>query len=214
MKNFRLEKMHGNSFYFLCAALFITTVIILSCPGKAICGQKNDSQFILFADNDYSSLKSDKLLLWINSLTKKTALKSINIIEPLQDTILPFDMASPAFLWEDAAKSSAWLITIESHKKILLKALLDTKWWIPESETWNKLKKAAGHKTLEVIIQGIGGWSGREIISQNSISFKFSKDMVDAVASGPQVVKENVKKEEAEEIKKKFEAAGAKIELK
>jgi len=43
---------------------------------------------------------------------------------------------------------------------------------------------------------------------------KDSKDMVDAVASGPQVVKENVKKEEAEEIKKKFEAAGAKIELK
>lgn len=43
---------------------------------------------------------------------------------------------------------------------------------------------------------------------------KDSKDMVDAVASGPQVVKENVKKEEAEEIKKKFEAAGAKVELK
>ena len=43
---------------------------------------------------------------------------------------------------------------------------------------------------------------------------KDSKDMVDAVASGPQVVKENVKKEEAKEIKKKFEAAGAKVELK
>ena len=43
---------------------------------------------------------------------------------------------------------------------------------------------------------------------------KDSKDLVDAVASGPQVIKENVKKEEAEEIKKKFEAAGAKVELK
>ena len=43
---------------------------------------------------------------------------------------------------------------------------------------------------------------------------KDSKDLVDAVASDPQVVKENVKKEEAEEIKKKFEAAGAKVELK
>lgn len=43
---------------------------------------------------------------------------------------------------------------------------------------------------------------------------KEAKDLVDATASGPQTVKENVKKEEAEEIKKKFEAAGAKVELK
>lgn len=43
---------------------------------------------------------------------------------------------------------------------------------------------------------------------------KESKDLVDAAASTPQVVKENVKKEEAEELKKQFEAAGAKVELK
>ncbi|MDP2864379.1 MAG: ribosomal protein L7/L12, partial [bacterium] len=43
---------------------------------------------------------------------------------------------------------------------------------------------------------------------------KEAKDLVDAAATGPQVVKENVKKEEAEELKKKFEAAGAKVELK
>jgi len=42
---------------------------------------------------------------------------------------------------------------------------------------------------------------------------KEAKDLVDAAASGPQVVKENVKKEEAEELKKKFDAAGAKVEL-
>ena len=43
---------------------------------------------------------------------------------------------------------------------------------------------------------------------------KESKDLVDAAATGPQMVKEGVKKEEAEEIKKKFEAAGAKVEIK
>lgn len=43
---------------------------------------------------------------------------------------------------------------------------------------------------------------------------KEAKDLVDAVATGPQMVKENVKKEEAAEIKKKFEDAGAKVELK
>ena len=43
---------------------------------------------------------------------------------------------------------------------------------------------------------------------------KEAKDLVDAVATGPQMIKENVKKEEAEDIKKKFEEAGAKVELK
>ena len=44
---------------------------------------------------------------------------------------------------------------------------------------------------------------------------KESKDAVDAAEKGEaQTVKENVKKEEAGEIKKKFEEAGAKVELK
>src|SRR5438128_239274 len=43
---------------------------------------------------------------------------------------------------------------------------------------------------------------------------KESKDLVDAAAAAPQMVKEGVKKEEAEEIKKKFETAGAKVEIK
>lgn len=40
------------------------------------------------------------------------------------------------------------------------------------------------------------------------------KDAKDAVDAAPKVLKEKVKKEEAEEMKKKLEAAGAKVELK
>ncbi|MDP2951424.1 MAG: 50S ribosomal protein L7/L12 [bacterium] len=43
---------------------------------------------------------------------------------------------------------------------------------------------------------------------------KESKDLVDAAVAAPQVLKENVKKEEAEDIKKKFTEAGATVELK
>lgn len=43
---------------------------------------------------------------------------------------------------------------------------------------------------------------------------KESKDLVEAAEKEPQMVKENVKKEDAEAIKKKFEDAGAKVELK
>jgi len=65
--------------------------------------------------------------------------------------------------------------------------------------------KEVGGKKIEVIkvVRDITGKGLKE-----------AKDLVDAVASGPQIVKEGVKKEEAEEIKKKFEEAGAKVELK
>jgi len=43
---------------------------------------------------------------------------------------------------------------------------------------------------------------------------KESKDLVDAAATTPQIVKEGVKKEEADEMVKKFAAAGAKAEIK
>ena len=44
---------------------------------------------------------------------------------------------------------------------------------------------------------------------------KESKDLVDAAAAGTaQMIKEDVKKEEADEIAKKFTVAGAKVEIK
>ncbi len=62
-----------------------------------------------------------------------------------------------------------------------------------------------GEKKIEVIkiVRDISGKGLKE-----------AKDLVDAVASGAQMIKENAKKEEAEEIKKKFQEAGATVELK
>jgi hypothetical protein len=170
--NYKYGNFHWASLtFFIFLVLYLCTITYAGT---------NSSPFILFAGNEYKSLKSDELLTWIESLTKETPLKSINIVEPLTNTILPQDMASPIFVWEDPVKNSAWLVTIKSNKKILLKALLDNQWWIPESDTWIKLKKTVRHKTVEVTIEGIGGWNGREILSQNRINLSISKDRVDA----------------------------------
>ena len=74
-----------------------------------------------------------------------------------------------------------------------------------EKTIFNIELKEVGDKKIEVIkvVRDITGKGLKE-----------AKDLVDAAATGPQLVKENVKKEEAEELKKKFEAAGAKVELK
>ena len=51
----------------------------------------------------------------------------------------------------------------------------------------------------------------KEVRAITNLGLKESKDLVEAA---PKPVKENASKEEAEEIKKKLEAVGAKVELK
>ena len=62
-----------------------------------------------------------------------------------------------------------------------------------------------GDKKIEVI---------KTVRDATEKGLKEAKDLVDAVATEPQVVKEGVGKEEAEELKKKFVVAGATVELK
>ena len=61
---------------------------------------------------------------------------------------------------------------------------------------------AIGEKKINVI---------KEVRAATSLGLKEAKDLVE---SAPAVVKEGVKKEEAEEFKKKLEEAGATVELK
>ena len=74
-----------------------------------------------------------------------------------------------------------------------------------EKASFNIELKEVGAKKIE-IIKLVRDLTGKGL--------KEAKDLVDAAATAPQMVKENAKKEEADEIKKKFEAAGAKVELK
>jgi large subunit ribosomal protein L7/L12 len=76
---------------------------------------------------------------------------------------------------------------------------------VEEKSSFNVVLVSAGDKKIEAI---------KIVRDVTGKGLKEAKDLVDASATGPQVVKENAKKEEAEELKKKFEAAGAKVELK
>ncbi len=74
-----------------------------------------------------------------------------------------------------------------------------------EKSSFNVELKDVGGQKIEVI---------KVVRDITAKGLKESKDLVDAVASGPQMIKEGVKKEEADEMTKKFEAAGAKVEVK
>ena len=76
---------------------------------------------------------------------------------------------------------------------------------VEEKSSFNVVLSAVGDKKIEVI---------KIVRDVTQKGLKEAKDLVDAAATGPQVIKENAKKEEAEDLKKKLEAAGANVELK
>lgn len=74
-----------------------------------------------------------------------------------------------------------------------------------EKSSFNVVLAAIGDKKIEVI---------KAVRDATEKGLKEAKDMVDETASSPQTIKEGLAKEEAEELKKKLEAAGATVELK
>ena len=74
---------------------------------------------------------------------------------------------------------------------------------VEEQTEFTVVLTAGGDKKINVI---------KEVRSvRPDLGLKEAKDLVEAA---PQNIKENISKQEAEEIKKKLEAAGAKVELK
>ncbi len=70
-----------------------------------------------------------------------------------------------------------------------------------EKTAWKVSLKEGGAQKIQVI---------KVLREVTGLGLKEAKDMVDAA---PKVVKEGLKKEDAEELKKKLEAAGAVVEL-
>jgi len=71
-----------------------------------------------------------------------------------------------------------------------------------EKSTFTVVLSSAGQNKIAVI---------KEVRAMTNLGLKEAKDLVDAA---PKPIKEGVPKEEAEEMKKKLEAAGATVELK
>ncbi len=71
-----------------------------------------------------------------------------------------------------------------------------------EKTSFTVILSSVGDKKIQVI---------KEIRGFTNLGLKEAKDLVE---SAPKPIKENISKEEAEEIKKKLEAVGAKVEIK
>ncbi|MGB9677709.1 MAG: 50S ribosomal protein L7/L12 [Candidatus Ratteibacteria bacterium] len=73
---------------------------------------------------------------------------------------------------------------------------------VEEKTTFDVILKNAGSNKIQTI---------KEVRAVTNLGLKEAKDLVESL---PKPIKEKVSKEEAEEIKKKFDAIGAEVEIK
>ncbi len=105
-----------------------------------------------------------------------------------------------------------------------LSKLLQEKWGVsaaapvavaaPGAAAGGAEEKAAEKDTFDVILSEVGDKKIniiKEVRATTGLGLKEAKDLVEGA---PKPIKEGVAKAEAEEIKKKFEESGAKVELK
>lgn len=134
-----------------------------------------------------------------NETKKEVPAKFKDLVEKIE-TLSVLDLAELVKVLEDKFGVSA-----QAPMMAVAPAVVGVASDVEEKSSFNIELKEVGATKINVI---------KVVRDLTAKGLKEAKDLVDAVATGPQMIKENVKKEEAEEIKKKFEEAGAKVELK
>jgi large subunit ribosomal protein L7/L12 len=118
----------------------------------------------------------------------------------------------------DLGKIVEELSTLTVMEAAELSKLLEDKWGVSAAAAVAVAAPAAAAEeekdSFDVVLAAIGDSKInviKEVRAITSLGLKEAKDLVEAA---PKAVKEGASKDEAEEIKKKLEAAGATVELK
>jgi len=131
-------------------------------------------------------MASEKVEQLIKSVEGMTVLELSDLVKALEEKFgVQANMPMMAMGGPGAASGGAGAAAAQEEKSI-----------------FNVVLTSVGANKIAVI---------KEVRTVTSLGLKEAKDLVDAA---PKPVKEGVAKEEAEEIKKKLEAAGATVELK
>jgi len=106
----------------------------------------------------------------------------IEIINPLNESIFPIDMASTDFVWNDQyLKSNMWLVIIRfKSNKNAIYLLTNKNEWRPDKKIWEIIKTNSIQSSAIITILGIKTKKSFEVIAQNSVAMSTSKDPVGA----------------------------------
>ena len=105
----------------------------------------------------------------------------LTILQPLDETLFPPDIAAPTFRWSDPQRNSdSWLVSVEfSDGQERVNALCSTNAWTPAQEQWETIRRGTVEDAAKVTVLGFEATSAK-IQSKASVSIRTSRDAVNA----------------------------------
>jgi hypothetical protein len=122
--------------------------VVLMAPSGA-------EAYPLFRSPGLSLPPGTTLAAAIERLVPAESLAQVKVLEPSDGALVPADAASPIFRWRDPS-STTWLVTLSVDDRPICKGLLDTPYWVPERALWERIRKTAGERRIEVVVSGLG----------------------------------------------------------
>ena len=118
----------------------------------------------------------------VSNITPDKYYPEVEIINPLNESIFPIDMASTDFVWNDQyLKSNIWLVIIRfKSNKNSIYLLTDKIEWMPDKKIWEIIKANSLKSSAIITILGVNSKKSFEVITKNSVSISTSKDPVGA----------------------------------
>jgi dipeptidyl aminopeptidase/acylaminoacyl peptidase len=106
----------------------------------------------------------------------------VTIERPLNGTLFPPEMIPPLFRWSDGTPASkAWLVRIAfADGKQCMCFLARRQQWTPRRQDWKNIKHRSLEREAQVVILGINPSEPARILSKGLMSFRISRDPVEA----------------------------------
>jgi hypothetical protein len=172
------------------AGIFIAIIILSgllagSCQ-KPMRAQSVDGAIYLSEGRNFhntSSLETKQAVqVILSKLRDDQYYPALEILQPLDKSVFPRDMASPTFTWKDRYfHSTMWMVRVdlgERHPPICM--LTDQNTWTPDRDVWEIIKANSIEQKAGITILGVAPDRSYEIITRASMTLSTSKDRVDA----------------------------------
>jgi hypothetical protein len=161
-------------------ALLLLITLQISAPGIPPEPEGKDPN-TLFRQDDPNASAGIPALPRVDSGPGKDY-PAIEILNPLDESVFPSDMASPCFRWKEHRTDVAgWLIRVRFRNgEPALTIPSDRAEWTPDRATWETMKRNSLNRTAVIDILGYTSGSVPEVVSAGKVRMRTSGDPVGA----------------------------------
>ncbi|MCF7708049.1 MAG: tetratricopeptide repeat protein [Verrucomicrobia bacterium] len=121
---------------------------------------------------------ADKIL---NACERNESQGTLDILQPLDGTVYPRDLAPPVFMWKSSDNADVWMLHISGDaagEEITF--LCDSTRWRPDADQWRRIKSIAGDSSARLLVAGALRDDPENPLASTSVTFSVSEHSVEA----------------------------------